>query len=135
MRLWRLRARWTLLDVVQSISHTKSGCFSTCFIDSAIFYLFPILSHVFRYLFIISSLVLEQAGFSEIEGVISSNPTRQCLYSVLFSLFWLLHRCANLRSRLSIALLPKTNSNSNKVDIAVKHSLFFIGAGDHQFVS
>ena len=34
--LWRLLARWTLLDVVQSISHTKSGCFSTCPIDSAI---------------------------------------------------------------------------------------------------
>ena len=64
--MWRLRARWTLLDVVQAISHTKSGGFSTCFIDSAIFYLFPILSHVFRYLFIISSSVLEQAGFSEI---------------------------------------------------------------------
>ena len=41
LTLWRLRARWTLLDVVQSISHTKSGCFSTCSIDSAIFYLFP----------------------------------------------------------------------------------------------
>ena len=38
--LWRLRARWTLLDVVRSISHTKSGCFSTCFIDSVIFYSF-----------------------------------------------------------------------------------------------
>ena len=47
--LWRLRARWTLLDFVRSISHTKSGCFSTCFIDSVIFYLFAILSHVFRY--------------------------------------------------------------------------------------
>ena len=82
--LWRLRARWTLLDVVQSISRTKSGCFSTCFIDSAIFYLFPIFSLVFRYLFIISSSVLDQAGFSEIEGVISSNPTWQCLYSVFF---------------------------------------------------
>ena len=82
--LWRLRARWTLLDVVQSMSHPKSGCFSTCFIDSAIFYLFPIFSLVFRYLFIISSSVLEQAGFSEIEGVISSNPTWQCLYSVFF---------------------------------------------------
>ena len=64
--LWRLRARWTLLDVVQSISHTKSGCFSTCFIDSAIFYLFPIFLHVFHYLFIISSSILEQTGFSEI---------------------------------------------------------------------
>ena len=82
--LWQLRARLTLLDVVQFISHTKSGCFSTCFIDSAIFYLFPILSHVFRNLFIISSSVLEQAGFSEIEGVISSNPTWQCLHSVFF---------------------------------------------------
>ena len=40
--LWRLLARWTLLDVVQSISHTKSSCFSTCSIDIAIFYLFPI---------------------------------------------------------------------------------------------
>ena len=46
LKLWRLRARWTLPDVVQSISHTKSGCFSTCSIDSAIFYLFPIFSHV-----------------------------------------------------------------------------------------
>ena len=46
--VWRLRARWKLLDVMQSISHTKSGCFSTCFIDSVIFYLSPILSHVFR---------------------------------------------------------------------------------------
>ena len=89
--LWRLRARWTLLDVVQSISHTKSGCFSTCFIDSAFFYLFPIFSHVFRYLFIISSSVLEQAGFFEIEVLISSNPTWQCLYSVFFA--------SNLNSR------------------------------------
>ena len=72
------------LDVVQSISHTKSDCFSTCFIDSVIFYLFPMLSHVFRYFFIISSSVLEQAGFSEIESVISSNPTWQCLYFVCF---------------------------------------------------
>ena len=46
MVLWRLHARWTLLDVVQSISHMKSGCFSTCSIDSAIFYLFPIFSHI-----------------------------------------------------------------------------------------
>ena len=31
---------------------SKSGCFSICFIDSVIFfYLFPILSHVFRYFF------------------------------------------------------------------------------------
>ena len=51
--LWRLNARWTLLDVVQSISQTKSGCFSTCSINSAIFYLFPILSHVL--LFCLSS--------------------------------------------------------------------------------
>ena len=53
LKLWRLRARWTLPDVVQSISHTKSGCFSTCSIDSAIFYLFPIFSHVL--LFCLSS--------------------------------------------------------------------------------
>ena len=51
--VWRLLARWTLLDVVQSISHTKSGCFSTCSIDIAIFYLFPIFSHVL--LFCLSS--------------------------------------------------------------------------------
>ena len=45
-------------------------------------------SHLFpRFiiLFIISSSVLEQAGFSEIEGVISSNPTWQCLNFVFFA--------------------------------------------------
>ena len=122
--LWQLRARCTLLDVVQSISHTKSDCFSTCFIDSVIFYLFPMLSHVFRYFFIISSSVLEQAGFSKIESVISSNPTWQCLYFVCFlhsyensracqkylSFFWVSHWCVNLRSRLSIALQHKTKT-------------------------
>ena len=72
--------------VVQSISHTKSGCFSICFIDSVTFYFFPILSHVFRYFLIISSSVLEQAGFSEIQGVISSNPTWQCL-SLVYCFF------------------------------------------------
>ena len=51
-------------------------------------------SHLFpRFiiLFIISSSVLEQAGFSEIEGVISSNPTWQCLHFVFF--------CIHLNSR------------------------------------
>ena len=91
--MWQLRARWTLLYVVHFISHTKSGCFSTCFIDSVIFYLFPILSHVFRYLFIISSSVLEQAGFFEIEGVISSNPTWQCLYFFFFCIDINLRAC------------------------------------------
>ena len=38
----------------------------------------------FIILFIISSSVLKQAGFSEIEGVISSNPTWQCLNFVFF---------------------------------------------------
>ena len=39
----------------------------------------------FVILFIISSSVLEQAGFSEIEGVISSNPMWQCLILFLFA--------------------------------------------------
>ena len=103
LTLWQLRARWTLLDVVQSISHTKSGYFSTCSIDSAIFYLFPIFSH-FVILFIFSSSVLEKVGFSEIEGVISSKPTWQCL------IFFFLH------SFKFACLLKNTNLNQVNSD-------------------
>ena len=35
-----ITARWSLLDVVQSVSQTKSDCFSAFLIDSVIFYLF-----------------------------------------------------------------------------------------------
>ena len=38
--LWRLRARWSLLDVVQSVSQTKSDCLSAFLIDSVIFIFF-----------------------------------------------------------------------------------------------
>ena len=38
--MWRLCASWSLLDVVQSVSQTKSNCFSGFLIDSVIFYLF-----------------------------------------------------------------------------------------------
>ena len=78
----------------------------------------------FVILFIISSSVLEQAGFSEIEGVISSNPTWQCLHFVFF-LHSFKFACLleiNIRSLTAhFAVLPlrsrraqpKTNPNSN----------------------
>ena len=40
-KLWRLRARWSLLDVVQFIFQTKSDSFASFFIDSLFFKSFP----------------------------------------------------------------------------------------------
>ena len=74
----------------------------------------------FVILFIIFSSVLEQAGFSEMEGVISSNPKWQCLVcfarninsraclKYTFSLFWLLHRCD--RDSVSCYCLKQTRT-------------------------
>ena len=74
--LWRLRARWSLLDVVQSVSLTKSDCLSAFLIDSVIFIFFYVNIAHFMYIFFITfSSVLEQADLSEIEGVISGNST------------------------------------------------------------
>ena len=71
---------------MQSVSQTKSDCFSAFLIDSVIFYLF--LMRILRILnfFITFSFVLEQADLSEIEGVISGNST----WPYLMLLFFLL---------------------------------------------
>ena len=56
--LWQVRARWTLLDVVQSISHTKSGCFSTCFIDGVFFFFFIFFQSLHTFSVIFHHLIL-----------------------------------------------------------------------------
>ena len=85
MRLWRLRARWSLLDVVQSVSLTKFDCLSAFLIDSVIFIFFSCEYCAFYiYFFITFSSVLEQADLSEIEGVISGNSTWPYLVLCVF---------------------------------------------------
>ena len=112
---------------MQFISHTKSGCFSTCFIDSAIFYLFPIFSHVSCY-FVYHLLLrfrtgrffrnrrcdFQQSNVAMLEFCFffffaSNINSRACLKYTILSL---LAHFAVLPLRSRRAQL-KTNSNSN----------------------